>query len=46
VAAGALAAAGALTALTYLAAPGRSAGLPFALRQGSWLTCAGCPDPA
>ena len=26
--------------------PGRSAGLPFALRQGSWLTGAGFPDPA
>jgi hypothetical protein len=42
----AVAAADALAALTSLAAPGRSAGLPFALRQGSWLTGAGFPDPA
>jgi glycosyltransferase 2 family protein len=46
VAAGFVAAAAALTGLTYLAAPGRAAGLPLALRQGSWLAGGGFPDPA
>jgi glycosyltransferase 2 family protein len=45
--AGGFAAAAALTAaITYLAGPGGSAGLPAGLRQGSWLTGAGFPDPA
>ena len=45
-AAGFLAAAAALAALTYLAVTGREAGLPVALRQSSWLAGAGFPDPA
>ncbi len=45
--AGGFAAAAALMAgITYLAGPGGSAGLPAGLRQGSWLTGAGFPDPA
>jgi uncharacterized membrane protein YbhN (UPF0104 family) len=44
--AGGFAAAAALMAgITYLAGPGGSA-LPAGLRQGSWLTGAGFPDPA
>ena len=34
-----------MAAITYLAGPGGSA-LPAGLRQGSWLTGAGFPDPA
>jgi glycosyltransferase 2 family protein len=45
VAAGFLAAAALMTGITYLAGPGGS-GLPAGLRQGSWLTGAGFPDPA
>lgn len=45
--AGGFAAAAALMAgITYLAGPGGSAALPAGLRQGSWLTGAGFPDPA
>ena len=45
--AGSFAAAAALmTAIMYLAGPGFSAPLPAGLRQGSWLTGAGFPDPA
>ena len=45
--AGGFAAAAALMAgIAYLAGPGGSAALPAALRQGSWLTGAGFPDPA
>jgi uncharacterized protein (TIRG00374 family) len=45
--AGGFAAAAALMAgITYLAGPGGSAALPSGLRQGSWLTGAGFPDPA
>src|ERR1019366_6730048 len=45
--AGGFAAAAALMAgITDLAGPGGSAGLPAGLRQGSWLTGAGFPDPA
>jgi glycosyltransferase 2 family protein len=45
--AGGFAAAAALMAgITYLAEPGGSAALPAGLRQGSWLTGAGFPDPA
>jgi len=45
VAGGFAAAAALMTAITYLAGPGGSA-LPAGLRQGSWLTGAGFPDPA
>jgi uncharacterized membrane protein YbhN (UPF0104 family) len=45
--AGGFAAAAALTAgISFLAGPGGSAALPAGLRQGSWLTGAGFPDPA
>ncbi len=45
--AGGFAAAAALMAgITYLAGPGGSAALRAGLRQGSWLTGAGFPDPA
>jgi len=45
--AGGLAAAAVLMAgISYLAGLGGSAGLPAGLRQGSWLTGAGFPDPA
>jgi len=45
--AGGFAAAAALMAgITDLAGPGGSAALPAGLRQGSWLTGAGFPDPA
>ena len=45
--AGGFAAAAALMAgITYLTGPGGSAALPAGLRQGSWLTGAGFPDPA
>ena len=45
--AGGFAAGAALMAgIGYLAGPGGSAGLPAGLRQGSWLTGAGFPDPA
>jgi glycosyltransferase 2 family protein len=45
--AGGFAAATALMAgISYLAGPGGSAALPAGLRQGSWLTGAGFPDPA
>jgi glycosyltransferase 2 family protein len=45
--AGGFAAAAALMAgISYLAGPGGSAALPAGLRQGSWLTGAGFPDPA
>jgi len=45
--AGGLAAAAVLMAgISYLAGLGCSAGLPAGLRQGSWLTGAGFPDPA
>ncbi len=46
VAGGFAAAAALMAAITYLAGPGGSAGLPAGLRQGSWLTGAGFPDPA
>ena len=46
VAAGFVAAAAVMAGITYLAGPGGSAGLPAGLRQGSWLTGAGFPDPA
>ncbi len=46
VAGGFAAAAALMTAITYLAGPGGSAALPAGLRQGSWLTGAGFPDPA
>jgi uncharacterized membrane protein YbhN (UPF0104 family) len=45
VAGGFAAAAALMAAITYLAGPGGSA-LPAGLRQGSWLTGAGFPDPA
>ncbi len=45
--AGGFAAAAALMAgITYLTGPAGSAALPAGLRQGSWLTGAGFPDPA
>ena len=45
--AGGFAAAAALMAgISYLAGPGGSAALPAGLREGSWLTGAGFPDPA
>ena len=45
--AGGFAVAAALMAgISYLAGPGGSAALPAGLRQGSWLTGAGFPDPA
>jgi glycosyltransferase 2 family protein len=43
--AGGFAAAALMAGITYLAGPGGSA-LPAGLRQGSWLTGAGFPDPA
>ena len=46
VAGGFAAGAALMTGITYLAGPGGSAGLPAGLRQGSWLTGAGFPDPA
>src|SRR5580692_11560298 len=45
VAGGFATAAALMAAITYLAGPGGSA-LPAGLRQGSWLTGAGFPDPA
>jgi hypothetical protein len=45
VAGGFAAAAALMAAVTYLAGPGGSA-LPAGLRQGSWLSGAGFPDPA
>jgi glycosyltransferase 2 family protein len=46
VAAGFTVAAALMAAITYLAGPGGSTGLPAGLRQGSWLAGAGFPDPA
>ena len=46
VAGGFAVAAALMAAITYLAGPGGSAGLPAGLRQGSWLAGAGFPDPA
>jgi len=46
VAGGFAVAAALLTAITYLAGPGGSGELPAGLRQDSWLTGAGFPDPA
>jgi glycosyltransferase 2 family protein len=46
VASGFAAAAALMAGISYLAGPGGSAGLPAGLRQGSWLTGAGFPDPA
>jgi len=46
VAGGFVAAAGLMAGISYLAGPGGSAALPAGLRQGSWLTGAGFPDPA
>ncbi len=46
VAGGFVAAAALMAGITYLAGPGGTAGLPAGLRQGSWLTGAGFPDPA
>jgi undecaprenyl-diphosphatase len=46
VAAGFTVAAALMAVITYLAGPRGSAGLPAGLRQGSWLTGAGFPDPA
>jgi uncharacterized membrane protein YbhN (UPF0104 family) len=45
VAGGFVAAAALMTAIMYLAGHGSSSGLPAGLRQGSWLTGAGFPDP-
>ncbi len=46
VAGGFVVAAAVMAGISYLAGPGGSAGLPAGLRQGSWLTGAGFPDPA
>ena len=46
VAGGFVAAAALMAGISYLAGPGGTAGLPAGLRQGSWLTGAGFPDPA
>lgn len=46
VAGGFAAAAALMTGISYLAGPAGSAALPAGLREGSWLTGAGFPDPA
>ena len=46
VAGGFVVAAALMAGILYLAGPGGSATLPAGLRQGSWLTGAGFPDPA
>ena len=46
VAGGFVVAAAVMAGISYLAGPGGTAGLPAGLRQGSWLTGAGFPDPA
>jgi len=46
VAGGFAAAAALMTGISYLAGPAGSATLPAGLREGSWLTGAGFPDPA
>jgi glycosyltransferase 2 family protein len=46
VAGGFAAAAALMTGISYLVGPAGSATLPMGLREGSWLTGAGFPDPA
>ena len=46
VAGGFAVAAALMASISYLAGPGSSAALPVGLRQASWLTGAGFPDPA
>ena len=46
VAGGFAAAAALMTGISYLAGPAGSAALPAGLREDSWLTVAGVPDPA